>query len=263
MVTHTDSVGYVNPEYLRMVGSILNHQKQRTYHRMQIQPGHRVLDVGCGSGMDTIPLASLVGPTGEVYGVDHDAEMIDEAEQRAEQAGVEGWTHHKLLDASSLPFADNYFDSCRSERVFQHLSDPKSVLAEMARVTRQDGWVVVLDTDWATISFDSDDIDMERRFTRFYVGNGQRNGFAGRQLYRLFKEQGLADVTYEAFNVPGTSYALLRQIMSMHRAEKQAIEAKVFTAEELERWRQSLERADAEGTFFCHASLILMAGRKV
>lgn len=61
--------GYVDSEYLQVVGDFLNQIKQRTYARMQIQTGHKVLDVGCGPGIDTMALSQAVGATGEVYGV--------------------------------------------------------------------------------------------------------------------------------------------------------------------------------------------------
>lgn len=46
--------GYVDPEYLRIAGEQLRDLKLRTYQTMKISQGDRVLDVGCGPGMDTI-----------------------------------------------------------------------------------------------------------------------------------------------------------------------------------------------------------------
>lgn len=68
--------GYVDTEYLQVVGEFLNHLKQRTYTCMGIETGHKVLDVGCGPGIDTIALSELVDTNGEVYGVDYDQEMV-------------------------------------------------------------------------------------------------------------------------------------------------------------------------------------------
>jgi SAM-dependent methyltransferase len=80
--------GYVDQNYLQMLAQLLLPYKLRSHGLMEISPGHEVLDVGCGPGTDTIMLAALTGPTGRVVGVDHDADMIAEADSRAEAPGV-------------------------------------------------------------------------------------------------------------------------------------------------------------------------------
>ena len=99
----------------------------------------------------------------------------------------------------SLPFETDYFDSCRSERLFQHLSNPAQALSEMTRVTKSGGWVVVLDTDWGSLSTDSDETDIERRQARFLAESSLHNGYSGRKLYRLFKQQNLVDISLRCF----------------------------------------------------------------
>jgi len=254
--------GYVDPEYLRVVGEYLNHLKQRTYTCMQIETGHTVLDVGCGPGTDTIPLAQLVGSTGQVNGVDYEEEMIAEAEKYAEKTGVSAWVKHKKANAISLPFESGYFDSCRSERLFQHLLNPAAALDEMARVTKIDGWVVVLDTDWGSGGIDTSETDVERRLVRFNADRMFHNGYSGRQLYRLFKKQGLTDVFFEVFPVTVTSYVIARQMWTLDRVEREALVEKIITEDELHRLQTSLEQADAEGVFFGYGSMTLVAGRK-
>lgn len=253
--------GYVDPEYLRVAGEYLGQLKQRTYASMQIETGHHVLDVGCGPGSDTISLAQLVGATGHVSGVDYDAAMVAEAERRAEQAGVSGWTQHHQADATALPFESGYFDSCRSERLFQHLLEPSRALAEMSRVTKSAGRVVVLDADWGSCGIDTSEVDIERRLMRFHT-EMCHNGYAGRQLVRLFKEQGLTDSTFEVFAIPVTDYPLARQMWNFDRMEQEALAAKVITEAELQRWQASLAQAAADGMFFGYACLVLVAGRK-
>src|SRR6476620_10051153 len=108
----TSTKGYVDTEYLRIVAELLEEPKRQTYHHMHIEKGHKLLDVGCGPGTDTIALAELVGPTGEVFGVDFDPAMVAEAERRAEAAGVSGWVHHKEADAGAMPLASANFNSC-------------------------------------------------------------------------------------------------------------------------------------------------------
>jgi ubiquinone/menaquinone biosynthesis C-methylase UbiE len=87
--------GSVDSEYLQAVEKLLGGLKERTYSYMQIKTGDKVLDVGCGPGIDTIPLAQFVDTTGEVHSVDFDNAMVVEAELRAEQAGLRAWVKHK------------------------------------------------------------------------------------------------------------------------------------------------------------------------
>ncbi|MBW6474712.1 MAG: methyltransferase domain-containing protein [Anaerolineaceae bacterium] len=259
----TTTKGYVDPEYLQVVGEFLNQLKQRTYARMQIQTGHKVLDVGCGPGIDTMALSQLVGVTGEVYGVDYDEAMITEAEQRTQKAGISTWVKHKHSDATSLPFETGYFDSCRSERLFQHLLNPSIALKEMARVTKENGWVVVMDTDWGSGGIDTIEIDIERRLARFMSDNLYHNGYAGRQLYRLFKKQGLMNVSFDVLPLVVTNYTFARQIWSLDILECQAVEKKVVTEGEVKKIQMAFEQADADGVFFGYGCLTLVAGQKV
>ncbi len=254
--------GYTDIEYLRDIGKLTIRLKERTYEAMQIKAGDKVLDVGCGPGTDTIPLARLVGPTGEVYGVDYDAEMVNEADLRAKQAGVGGWVHHRKADASAIPFEVNSFNACRSERLFQHLLDPATVLREMKRVTKRGGWVVVLDTDWGSGGTDTYEVELERRLMRFFVEHLHNNGYAGRQLYRLFITHGLQEVSYEVFPIVATSYAMERQIIQMDQLEKEAIAQGIVTQEELRRITEGFSQADKNGVFFGYACQIMVAGKK-
>ena len=200
--------GYVDPEYLRMAAELTDQVKTRSYENMRARLGQRVLDVGCGTGIDTAALVRLVGDKGHVVGVDHDAEMVGEADRRASEAGVGTWVTHKVCDAEALPFASGEFDSCRSERVFQHLPHAERVLSEMIRVLKPGGWVVVVDTDWGTFSTDTPETDIERRLARVKSESTTNNGYAGRQLRRLFIQQGLTDISVELFPLCVTDYAL-------------------------------------------------------
>ena len=257
----TQPRGYSDLPYLQVTADLLKQEKQHTYSWMHLQPGAAVLDVGCGPGTDTIALAGLVGPTGRVVGVDADAGMIAEANRRAEQAGCSPWCTHQQADATALPLETGAFDACRSERLFQHLHAPALALAEMARVTKPGGWVVVLDTDFGTLSIDTPEVEIERRLVRAHAERELNNGYAGRQLYRLFKRQQFTDITVESRPFQATSYALLRYLISMDTLERDALAAGLITEEELHRWQQSLEQTEAEGTFFAHANGVLVAGR--
>lgn len=263
MTDAKDNPGYVDSALLDAIIQFTRPIKQRSYALTHLTTGHRVLDVGCGPATDTIPLAHLVGPTGQVVGIDYDAEMIRAANQRAEQAGVHAWVRHDHADAAALPYEAHIFDAARSERVFQHVPEPAPILAEMIRVTKAGGWVVVADTDHSGLSIDCAEralIDVEWRLRR-YRADMLMNGYAGRQLYRLFKTQGLRDVTVEIFPLAGTEYAAGRYFSVMDTVEQRALADGMVTEEELQRWRAMLEQADEAGVFFGYGIMLLVAGR--
>lgn len=117
----TKSAGYVSPEYLRKTAELAGKLKKRTYELMNISSGVKVLDLGCGPGVDTIALAQLVGETGKVYGIDVDENMIAEADEYAVKENVKSRVMHQLGDVGKLSYGNDFFDACRAERLFQVL----------------------------------------------------------------------------------------------------------------------------------------------
>ena len=97
----------------------------------------RAIDVGCGAGALALALAPLVG---EVVGVDRVPELLELARQRAPGNAqfVEG-------DATALPFDSASFDLAGTLRTLHHVRRPELVIAELARVARPGGRVLVVD----------------------------------------------------------------------------------------------------------------------
>jgi len=169
--------------------------RDHTADWLRVGPGANVLDVGCGPGDVLIGFARTTGAAGRAVGVDASTVMIDEARRRAAAAGVVA--DFSVGDAMALDFPDDTFDAARSERTFQWLADPAVALSEMARVTRPGGAVAVIDSDWATFSFDHPDPVVTRKVLDFLHQNRPEHT-VGRRLGRLFRRAGLADVTVVA-----------------------------------------------------------------
>ena len=137
--------------------SVLRSHQWRTvdnsaaYLRPLLEPGQRLLDVGCGPGTITADLAARVAP-GEVVGVDTSAKVLELARAAAAAAGVTN-VAFRTGDATSLPFEDDSFDVVHAHQVLQHLTDPVAALREMRRVTRPGGVVAVRDADYAAMTW--------------------------------------------------------------------------------------------------------------
>ena len=105
--------------------------------------GDRVLDVGCGPGVNFDALAGAMAHDGRVVGVDASAGMVRRA--RDEAAASDGGCSVVRGDAASLPFPDGSFDRAFSTLAVSAVPDAGSAVAEVARVLRPGGRFVVLD----------------------------------------------------------------------------------------------------------------------
>jgi ubiquinone/menaquinone biosynthesis C-methylase UbiE len=158
---------------------------------LDLLPGLAVLDVGCGTGDFDRLIASLVGPTGRVLGVDYGPTMVDEAVTRS--AGLALPVEFRQADAHQLPIPDGTFDRCLATQVFQHLPRPSRALAEMVRVARSGGRVIVTEPDWDSRVSSLGDLTLSRAVTRAWAEKITNPAIA-RELPSMFVEAGLVNV---------------------------------------------------------------------
>lgn len=253
---------YVDAKYLKEIADFLKHIKHHTYQRMHLLPGHHVLDLGCGPGVDTIPLAKYVEEQGTVTGVDNDVAMIRQADDYAKQEGVSKIVTHTIANVTSLPFDSESFDACRAERLFQVLPSsipPHQVFTEMLRVTKTGGWLVVADTDWATASIDFPDSVIERKFIRFFGEHVRPNGYAGRQFFGFMKQQGLIEVKFQVFAIVQPQFT---QSPFDEWLIQEALSAQVASQAEADYWKTTLTTREAAGEFYATVNMVVIAGRK-
>jgi arsenite methyltransferase len=105
--------------------------------RAEVQSGWQVLDVGCGTGYLSIPLAETVQPDGKVYCLDRDARLQALIESKAAAKGLESTVELVCSDSSDIPFPDNYFDAVLSSYLLHELADQAPhTLKEICRVLK-------------------------------------------------------------------------------------------------------------------------------
>lgn len=109
-----------------------------------LRPGERVVDVGCGAGMDTLIAAQQVGPTGRVVAIDMTAEMRVKTQRGAEELSLR---NVEVRDgfAEGLPVEDGWADVVISNGVVNLCPDKRAVFSEMLRVLKPGGRIQIGD----------------------------------------------------------------------------------------------------------------------
>jgi SAM-dependent methyltransferase len=151
--------------------------------------GERLLDVGCGLGDAAITLASDLGTTGELVGVDMSAAMLEVARRRSRDAPCA--VRFLVGDARSLEQADDSFDVIRSERTLQWVPDPEIVVSGFARVLRPKGRLSLIDTDWSSLRLEVGDQEITKVVRDGLRVERNRPSNVGRRLAELAESAGL------------------------------------------------------------------------
>ncbi len=222
--------------------------------RLNLFPGARVLDIGCGTGDDARMLASLVGPDGHVIGIDASETMIGAARERSKASSVP--VEFAVGDAFTLDFSDSEFDGCRCDNVLMHLDgEPTRAITEMVRVTRAGGRVMVSDFNLDATVIDHPDRTRTREIVHMLC-DGIRHGWIGSQLPRLVADAGLIDIQVEGYAMRLT-HQLLKEVLNgpLTHAQQQGR----LDETDIAQWWRPLDEAEARGQFLAtHLTFIVI-----
>jgi ubiquinone/menaquinone biosynthesis C-methylase UbiE len=141
------------------------------------------LDIGAGTGRFSLAMARKLS-TGKVICLDLSEELLQHLKWKAEKEGVEDKIQILKGEASSSGLGNESVDLVMSNNVFHELSSPEGVLAEMLRVLKSDGWVIISDFRDTRIS---------KLICRSHR-EGTHGPFSVNELETLFIKAGLNDV---------------------------------------------------------------------
>ena len=165
-----------------------------------ISSGMRVLDIGSGAGDVALIAAELVGPEGEVVGVDMNPDILRIARHRVQEAGLHNVEFH-AGDAQALDLGGQ-FDALVGRLVLMYIPDPVAVLKQLLTRLKPGGIVMFQEIDFTiTRAYRNPETPLFSQLSDWIVEVFDRSGAnatMGLELHRVFIEAGLPEPTLDA-----------------------------------------------------------------
>jgi ubiquinone/menaquinone biosynthesis C-methylase UbiE len=223
-------------------------KRERCLAMLNPMPGQRILDLGCGSGGFCRLLAPLVSPGGRVVGVDLAPDAVALATRLSAKDGPETLAF-ELGDGHDLRFADGSFDAATCISVLGFCRDPGRVLAELRRVLRPGGRLLLAHADEEARRYNGSDGELGRRVRRAIAARGW-DFRIGQRLAPLLDEGGFHVLQEEVLTgverhfSPGAAGHTLA-----HALREYLLESRAVSASEYGRWLAELAAAARAGSY--------------
>jgi ubiquinone/menaquinone biosynthesis C-methylase UbiE len=205
-VIHSGSADYLlgnsiqEQERLKLQAKFLQQWSEQFLLSAGLEPGMRVLDIGCGMGDVSLLAAKLVGPSGCVTGIDRDQVVIEKARERIRDEGSD--TQIELVHTDLFSFqSSRSFDAVVGRYVLLYQPDPVAAIAHAAKQVLPGGIVFFHETDIAHRVQCYPDRTLFEQIYALIAETFRRSGYwldMGLQLTRMFFDAGLPWPTIKA-----------------------------------------------------------------
>lgn len=225
--------------------------KQRVVELLEPRDRARYLDVGAGTGDDARSIASRANCC--MIAADRSLTMATTCRTR-------GRVPPLVCDAAHLPFPAATFDGTCADRTFQHLLYPERALAEIVRVCRSAGRVVVVDPDYDTQVIEFPDQKLARSVLRYRADRGLRNGTIAHRMPAMFRDAGLRSVQVDSRTLTVRDPTAIDNVMGLRTWARSAAASEFISTEDADRWEHLFDETVRSGKFLYAVTLFITSG---
>jgi arsenite methyltransferase len=240
-------------------GSDVVKRRLATLQALAPEAGDVIVDVGSGPGYLTVELARAVGETGEVIAVDPSADM-----RRAAATECNGIANVRIVDgtATELPFGDSTVDRAASLQVFEYLDDIPRALAEIRRVLRPGGRLVIGDWHWDSWIWHTTEPErmakMMSAWDHHLANRGVPATLAHMMHHAGYEVEGIRPLVFLDTVLRNDGLALmLLNLMQAYALQNELVDEPTVRA-----WAEEQRRLASQGAFFFSLVHFVTSGRR-
>lgn len=239
--------------YLERFLTFFDALKDRSYDLLHIELGRAIADIGCGTGKDSLRIASLGAV---VTGIDHDPDLITIANQNAGELPV----HFLCCEADNIPLANQSLDVVRYDRIFQHLPNHNDVLAEAGRLLNPNGIIQIIDLDYLSITTFLEDEILERKIIDSVAYQRLPNAYKVRRLPTALRRAGFSIDLVEVHNYLVKDFTFLNYAIRFNKQVPMLLKNGIISQAEFDRWKKHINKP--EGQFTASLNMLIFMARK-
>jgi arsenite methyltransferase len=222
-------------------------QRSITMEALGLRPGQRVLDLGSGPGFLAASIAEKVGPTGAVVGLDMSDEMLEIARRHCSHLSNVRFVGGDVADP---PFEDNSFEHVVSTQVLEYVARVNDCLTQAHRILRPGGQLAIVDTDWDSLVWATDDPQRMRRVLDAW-GEHLIDAHLPRTLRQRLRSTGFEPQTVAVIPIVNLVWNATVYSYGMSHLIASFVEGRHgITRPEVQAWLADLQRCNIEDRYF-------------
>jgi len=245
--------------YLQDTGDFLKQLKIRSYSPFNTIKEGLVADLGCGTGMDAVNLANMLGSNVQVVGVDHDVALIDHATSGSKDISNVNFVQGEVYQ---LGFENESISGVRMERLVQHLTAPQNMFQEVYRVLRKGQPLVIVETIWNSLTFYTQHVDIEAKICHYLTEDKINNGWAGNKLTTDLLANGFQQVQLQTFSMVTRSREEANRYLFLDKILLEMAEKGKLSQAEYNDFQRTLNQLDESGCFLVSMNLVIAQAKK-
>ena len=233
-------------------------QRRITLDALGLGGGKRILDVGVGTGHMAFDMAKSTVGDNEIVGIDISDDMLGTCRERC--AGLPN-VSFQMADLYDLPFSEGSFDVVLSVQVFEYLEDVQKALLELHRVLKPGGRLILRDTDWGTLIWESGNPERMRHVLDIWDQH-LVDPFLPRTLAARIESAGFADCAVSAFVTVETDYDATQTNFYIARFVAPYALSQGADEREVADWLADLEAQAKTGRYFYSLNSYIFSATK-